>query len=125
MKLSCAAIVAAAAAASVTPAAFAENNETVDASAFTRAGLTPIVAEAPQYPTRSEQAREEGSCTVRFDIAPSGAVQNAEPESCSSWDFEREALRVVDALKYPARDGAAPIRDQHITFRWLGETSEE
>jgi TonB family protein len=125
MKLLLAASVAAALAVGVTPAALAEANEIADARAFTRAGLTPIVADSPRYPVRAERALEEGVCTVRFDIAADGAVTNAEPLACTSWDFEREALRVVSTLRYPERAGGAAIEAQEITFRWLGQTSEE
>jgi TonB family protein len=125
MKLRWTASIAVALAAGVTPVAFAEEAQTVDAAAFARAGLTPIALESPRYPIRAEKLLEEGVCTVRFDIAADGAVENAEPTACTSWNFEREAMRVVSALRYPAREGAQVIRDQEVTFRWLGRTTEE
>lgn len=126
MKMLHTALIAATIAVGVTPAAFADSpSQPVDASAYARAGLTPVAAEAPRYPVRSEAALEEGACTVRFDIAADGAVTDAEPVACTSWDFEREALRVVASLRYPERAGGAVIEDQEITFRWLGQDAEE
>lgn len=122
MKTLHTALIAAALAVGVTPAALAETTEApVDAQTYARAGLTPIAHEQPQYPARAEADREEGVCTVEFDIAPSGAVTNTEFKDCSSWHFQREALRVVSALEYPARPGAATIENQEITFRWAGQ----
>ncbi len=122
MKTLHTALIAAALAVGVTPAALAETTEApVVAQAFARAGLVPVAHEQPQYPVRSVAAREEGVCTVEFDIAPSGSVVNPELKDCSSWDFEREALRVVGSLEYPARPGGAAIEDQEITFRWAGQ----
>lgn len=116
------ALIAAAFAVGVTPAALAETpNAPVEAQAFARGGLTPIAHESPRYPTRAVASREEGVCTVQFDIAADGTVANPELKDCSSWDFEREALRVVSALEYPARPGGAVIQDQEITFRWAGQ----
>jgi hypothetical protein len=48
-------------------------------------------------------------------------VTNIEPADCTSWNFEREALRVTSALRYPARPGAGTIENQEITFRWAGQ----
>jgi TonB family protein len=124
MKLLLAASAAAALAVGVTPAALAQGDDLVDARSFARAGLVPIVAESARYPVHAERAREEGVCTVRFDIAADGEIENAEPLACTSWDFEREALRVVASLRYPERANGGVIRDQEITFRWLGQTSE-
>lgn len=116
------ALIAAALAVGVTPAALADSTSSAaDAQAFARGGLTPIAHEQPQYPARSIADREEGVCTVQFDISADGSVVNPELKDCSSWDFEREALRVVSALEYPARPGAAAIEDQQITFRWAGQ----
>lgn len=121
MKMLHTALIAGTIAVGVTPAAFADQAQSVDTSAYVRAGLRPVAAEAPQYPVRSEAARAEGVCTVRFDIAADGGVTDAEPVACSSWDFEREALRVVASLRYPERAGGAVIENQEITFRWMGE----
>jgi TonB family protein len=122
MKTLHSALIAAALAVGVTPAALAESTDApVDAQAFARGGLTPIAHEQPQYPARSIAEREEGVCTVKFDIAADGKVANPELKNCSSWDFEREALRVVSSLEYPARPGGAVIEDQEITFRWAGQ----
>ena len=125
MKLLRTAILAAAMTVGVMPAAFAQSTDTVDASAYARAGLTPVAHATPRYPVRSEAAREEGSCTVVFDIMPSGAVENAETRACTSWDFEREAKRVVAELRYPERADGAVLRDQEITFRWVGEAESD
>jgi TonB family protein len=114
------AFIAAAFAVGVTPVALAQSTTPIDAQAYSRGGLTPLAYEAPRYPTRSIANREEGACTVRFDIAANGTVTNVEPRSCSSWDFEREAVRVVSALQYPARADGDTIEDQEITFRWAG-----
>jgi outer membrane biosynthesis protein TonB len=125
MKTLRAAIVAAALAVGVTPGALAQSGDAVDAQTFARAGMTPIAHEAPRYPVHSERALEEGICSVTFDIRADGAVVDAAPRDCTSWDFEREALRVVASLRYPARAGGELIEDQEITFRWLGQGTEE
>ena len=125
MKTLISASLAVAIAVGVTPAAFADTEADVSSDAFARAGLAPVAYDTPRYPARSENALEEGVCTVTFDILPSGSVDNAETRDCTSWDFEREAKRVVASLRYPARSDGAVISDQEITFRWVGDEPAE
>ena len=125
MKLLLAIPVGLALAVGASSSAFGQAHDILEARAFDRADLAPFLVESPRYPSRAGRAHEPGVCTVRFDIAADGGVENPEPLACTSSDFEREAIRVVSALRYPKNAGGPVIRGREITFRWLGETGDE
>ena len=121
MKTSWVASAAIAFALGVTPIAYAQQADTAATLALS-SGATPTQAVDVRYPYREARDRTEGRCTVLFDVTAEGETTNLRTESCSSRDFEREAVRVASTLRYGAdalpADG---LRDQSFTFKWEGE----
>ena len=126
MKLSLVALVACACAVGATPAALAQTEtaeiNTASASPALESGIEPISNVQAEYPFRERRARAEGECTVLFDVAATGAVENVRTRECTTRDFEREARRVAEDLRYPADAVPAEgLRDQSFKIRWEGE----
>ena len=86
--------------------------------------MLPLVAIAPQYPTRAAQRGIEGWCLVSFTVNGLGNVEeesiivvDAEPRSM----FDRSSIRAAGRFKFQPRvvDGqGVPVEDVQYVFRY-------
>ena len=86
--------------------------------------MLPLVAIAPQYPTRAAQRGIQGWCLVSFTVNGLGNVEedtivvvDAEPTSI----FDRSSIRAAGRFKFQPRvvDGqGVPVTDVQYVFRY-------
>lgn len=78
------------------------------------AAATPLVRVNPSMPRKAQLEGVEGLVVVRFDIGPTGKVQNVEviEENPSGYGFANAALRAVNRWKYRPKvvDGQGVIQ---------------
>lgn len=76
-------------------------------------GLASYVQRHVRYPVQALRNREQGRITVYFEVAESGAVENAEIIGSAGGNLDTEVLRAVKALQpasTPALLGGRPVR---------------
>ncbi|MEZ5936590.1 MAG: TonB family protein [Hyphomonadaceae bacterium] len=76
-------------------------------------GVQPVSAEEVRYPSGAAMRRQNGSCSLQFDVTADGDAQDVRVLACSSADFRKEALRATRDFSF---DSAA--QDAVMTIRW-------
>ena len=91
-------------------------------------GGTPVVMAlatlAPQYPGRCLARGTEGFAVVRYDVAASGQVTNAEVIRSSHRCFEDAALQAIRGWRYQPNLGADGYVARGLTYRFAFELEE-